>query len=144
MSTAAVAGGSIVLATMSINTISSMMSASSSQSIFASINQLQLIVLLVLYGVYLPGKVLNLIQSFNMSLLSLDIPSLPLFRSMSWFFIQFNYSQDNENLQIVGLSSGSTLINIMTPFFTALALVMLHILVGLASLLYRRSGPRNF
>lgn len=113
--TAGVTGAGVVS-----NFLSSLLNQSSSQSTFSSINQIQLLMLLVLLGAYLPSKIISYIRSISMTLLSFSLLSTRLFHFTSALFSLVSYAQPDPHLALIGISSGSTLLNIFDSLVTLL------------------------
>lgn len=132
--------GSAVVASMVVNSCVSLINMSSAQSIFASMNQIQLLMLLSLFGVELPRRLIEYLQSLNIMLMSFDVPSIPFLRFLSVIFEAFDYPQKNANLDLVGVSSGSTFINALGTLCTLAVMATVHLVVWLLFLRYRRNS----
>ena len=84
-----------------------------STSSFGMMNQLQLVILIPILGTYLPTKIYNYLKSMNTSLFNIDF--LPTSNSGSFIDFKglFDYNQQNSYLKLLGLTSGSALVNIL-------------------------------
>ena len=107
---------SLIAAILGMSTnvlVTTFSSSSSSSSSFGMMNQIQLVILLPLVGAYLPEKIYDYLKSMNASLFNLGFlptnnsPSVVSFKSM------FDFKQPNSYLYLIGLESGSSLVNIL-------------------------------
>lgn len=124
----AVAGAS-ASASVFINVLSSALNNSSPQGAFASINQIQLFMLLTLFGVYLHTKVLSYLKSMSSALISFDVTSYSVFNFMAPLLDGFNFEQPNPYLKFIGIQSGSTFINIFATIGTLFLFIGLHMII---------------
>lgn len=92
------------------------------------INQLQLLLLLALMGVFQPHEVVETIKGLRFASFLFDfIPIIDIFPD-SAFRGWADYPQKDERLKNIGLDSGSTLINAFT-------LIVLFLLLGISNLI---------
>ncbi|CAI2379856.1 unnamed protein product [Moneuplotes crassus] len=119
-STALVASGAIIASA------SSLLSLSSVNSIFSTMNSLQLAILMPAVPEYFPQKVSDLINGMGFSTFSFDFMSLrsiPFVEAVSnWI----SYPQTNEYLLTLGMSSGSSLVNLLSILGTIILICITH------------------
>ena len=98
-------------------------------SSFGMMNQLQLVILIPILGTYLPTKIYNYLKSMNTSLFNIDF--LPTSNSGSFIDFKglFDYNQQNSYLKLLGLTSGSALVNILNLSVTVGCIFWLHIVI---------------
>ncbi|CAI2371725.1 unnamed protein product [Moneuplotes crassus] len=102
----------VVILSVIFNMISSIMNKEDSHMIFASVNQIQLMAMLLLLPFNLPLEVINYLKPLTKCLFVFDL-KLPLL-DLSELLSIFHYEQGDFQLYMVGLHSGSTLVNLKT------------------------------
>lgn len=123
--------------------LNSAITQSSPQSAFASINQIQLMMLIILYGATLDIKILNYIKSMVVSLFKFNLLSLPIFDFINGIESKLDYEQKNEELNFIGLESGSTLINLFDTLMTLILFALFHLLLSLCYIKHRSDLNRS-
>ncbi|CAI2381653.1 unnamed protein product [Moneuplotes crassus] len=115
----------ITFLAFSFNIAGGFMSLSSANSALASLNQLQLLILLVLLEVPLPLKVVNYLRSMSFTLInfSIDWSSIEGIRII---VDQIDHSQDREDFVVIGIESGSTLLNLASLLLLICLIVLSH------------------
>lgn len=103
--------GAVIVAGMVFNVITAVASSSSPQSSLTMLNSVQLILLLPLIGTYLSANTLDFIRGMKFCLFSFDLMPESLFSSTKSYV---NFEQNNTYLYLIGLESGSTLLNIIS------------------------------
>ncbi|CAI2380176.1 unnamed protein product [Moneuplotes crassus] len=124
-STALVASGAIIASA------SSLLSLSSVNSIFSTMNSLQLAILLPAVPEYFPQKVSDLINGMGFSTFSFDFMSLrsiPFVEAVSNWMA---YPQTNEYFVTLGMSSGSSLVNLLSILGTIFLICIIHFWITL-------------
>ena len=111
-----------------ISLLMSSMNLSSIAVLWAIFSQFRLLIFLILSDSYLPQSVIDYISgmkifSFNFSFLS--IQNLPIIRIPLRLF---DFTQNSQALESIGLNSGSSLINNINLAFTFLMIISVHIL----------------
>jgi hypothetical protein len=109
--------------------------SSSSQGMWSSANQYQMLMLLPLTGAYVPEEVLFFLEGFNFAMLSFDfIPSLPIEgvhnteELMSW-------DEESEYLSAIGVQTKWIIVNYVKSFMMIIYLITFHLtLLALYSL----------
>jgi hypothetical protein len=109
----------------------SLMTLSSPLAIWLIANQLQLLMLLLLTGAYLPPSIIALFTgssylTFSLNLISVE--SIPVINVIPKIV---GFDQSNEYLYEMGLTSGSTLTANMMFFFSIFAIIVIHMLIWL-------------
>ena len=95
--------------------------------IFSTINQYQLLQLLLISGAYISEGVSNLITGVIVSVINLDfikIEKIWIIENINNYFLS---EQSNENLSNIGINSGSTIVNLLKLFYTIILIVLLHL-----------------
>jgi hypothetical protein len=93
--------------------ISAILSLSNPTNLFQIINVIQIFMLIVLLDLYLPQKVLNILNSMNYFTLSFEIPFVNEFSYLNEFYDYLDFLPPKADYQIIGIESGSSLINIL-------------------------------
>lgn len=111
--------------------ISSLMNLSAPVAIWIMINHLQLLMLLLLTGAYVPTDIIEYLTSSNYAMLPFDlIPviKIPLIKdAFEWITLE----QTDINLKDIGLESNSTFKNNFMFLLTLISLIMLHFFIYL-------------
>ena len=122
-------GGVIVGVFAATTVMSSMMSVSSSQGLFSLINLFQLYILLPMTGKYLPPKIIAFILGMDFTLFSLDfipLEDIPYAVNVKEFF---DYAQEDEYLNDIGLKSGSSFVNHLRLMGLFTFIFIFHLLI---------------
>ena len=107
---------------------------SSSISFWALINQLQLYLLLVLTGSYLPRDVLEYITGNEFMRFSLNYMPFSKFYIREELSETMDMPQDTETLYNIGLESRSAFVNLLYVFMILLLISVLHLILKLVKL----------
>jgi hypothetical protein len=86
----------------------SSMSFSSPSGLWQEMNMMQLFAILLMFGVYLPIKIKDLIFSSSFFSLSFDLSFMKEIPWIGSHFTYLNFSQDNLILKNSGANSGNT------------------------------------
>lgn len=119
----------VVIAGMSLNFINALLSNGPSQSSFAMLNSLQLIMLLPLIGAYLPFRVIAFITGMDVSLLDLDFFDYKNSKETNSIIGQFKFEQEHPYLYLIGLEYGSSIVNLIAISGTFLLVPVFHIVI---------------
>ena len=126
-----------IVATSSLSSIlSSLVSQGAPNRMFESINQLQLLMLLPLLGVYLPIKVIDYIKSLFSSLISFGLEYEDI-KGVDNLYSYLHHPQPNEMLDYLGFESGSTLVNVDDTVVVFFSILALHLIISLCYLMVR-------
>ncbi|CAI2375785.1 unnamed protein product [Moneuplotes crassus] len=120
---------SVISISVILNIIGKILNQASRNSILSSINQLQLLILLLLFEIHLPSIVVNYLRSLSSSLIpiSIDWGSFPGFRIV-WKL--FDYPQERDDFEMIDISSGSTIINLNTLVGIFVTFLITHLFVA--------------
>ena len=139
----AIASVTAALTGVAANVLLSIFTSTSggSTSSFGMMNQLQLVILIPILRTYLPTKIYNYLKSMNTSLFNIDF--LPTSNSGSFIDFKglFDYNQQNSYLKLLGLTSGSALVNILNLTVTVGCILWLHIVILIIYVIIRKA-PR--
>ena len=112
---------------MAFNLITALWSSSSPQSSLTMLNAVQLILLLPLIGAYLSPNVLDFIRGMKACLLNFDfMPANPIHIGNVDNLVDFD--QQNPYLYLIGLESGSSVINIASVSGISLTMPLIHVI----------------
>ena len=104
----------------------SLFSLSSPTAVWSIINQLQLLILLLLTGAYIPDKVYNFLIGMEMLTLNLSfipISDLPI---LSKFYDWMNFEQENAIYRDIGVKSGSSSLNNLALLLIIIIVIIFH------------------
>jgi cysteine-rich repeat protein len=107
--------------------VASLMSCSSPSGLWQMMNLMQLLMFLVLLGVYLPTPIKDMITSSNYFLFSLPIPHLQNLYGIGYLFEFIGLEQRNSALSSLGVESGSTFVNVLSQLLMFLMILILHL-----------------
>jgi hypothetical protein len=117
---------------------SAILSSSSSQGAWSSVNQFQLYLLIPLIGAYIHKDVLAFLEGFNFSMISfsfLSLDSIPIIKNI---LSLFPGAPNSPYMQSIGLEYESTIRNIMVTVIVILVLLLLHILIAIPLQIHTR------
>lgn len=117
----------------------SIMNLSSPQGLWLMVNQIQLCMLLLLTGAYIPKDVVDYLSGSSFSLFSMDF--LPFHKQLlvKGLYSWVAQDQENEILQKMGLKSGSTIYNNLSLFFMVFLLIVMHLLIFVITIIVKHS-----
>jgi cysteine-rich repeat protein len=134
----------VVALGISLSIVNALMNNSSISGSFSMLNAVQLILLLPLIGAYLPDDVLSFIRGMDFSLMNFDIFDFYDSKNIdNQFGINFDFEQADPYLYLIGLESGSTLINMMKIVELSMIIPMLHIWVAVAFWILKRRWDKS-
>jgi hypothetical protein len=102
-------------------------------------NLMQLLMFLVLLGIYLPIPVKNIITSSILFSLSLPIPHLRRLYGIGYFFEFIDLESEDSALSSLGAESGSTFVNVLSQLLMLMLILILHIF----ALILRKCDPNR-
>jgi signal transduction histidine kinase len=127
----------VVGAAMIASVVASSMSCSSPSGLWQMMNLMQLLMFLVLFGVYLPIPIKDMITSSSFYSLSLPIPHLQSLYGIGHFFEFIDLESEDSALSSLGAESGSTFVNVLSQLLMLLLIIILH----LFTLTFRKCDP---
>lgn len=101
-----------------MNIASASISMTSPQSIWLVMGQFQLLMLLLLSDAYIPKDVETYILGMDYTLFSFNFLKIKEWKFPSKIYEYFDYDQSKADLILVGFSSGSAIINILSILIT--------------------------
>jgi cysteine-rich repeat protein len=126
-------------AAMAGSAAASSMSFSSPSGLWQVMNMMQLFMMLVLLGVYLPTPIKDMITSSSYFSLSFEVPFIEQIYGIGSFLTWIDFNNENSTLKSVGVQSGSTFRNVLSQLLTLLLIIMIHLLV----IALRKCDPEN-
>ena len=114
-----------------MSTISKAISLTSFASLWLLINQIQIIVLLIVSQIYLPKYVVSVILSNKIMINLFHYIPLNLISIYNITFGRFDSTQVNSGLSLIGLDSGSALVNNSNLISVLLVSIPVHLLIFL-------------
>jgi hypothetical protein len=116
-----------VAAAMISSVVASSMSCSSPTGLWQMMNLMQLLLFLVLFGIYLPTPIKDMITSSSFFSLSLPIPYLHRLFGIGYLFEFIDFESENSALSSLGAESGSTFVNVLSQLLMLLLIFILHL-----------------
>ena len=114
-------------ATLSAGT--SIMTMSSPVGIFSMINQFQMLLLIIISGVYLSDGVKATITGMGYSMLNFDFLQFERIDMFGKFINFITFDQTNESLTEIGITSGNSFVNVFKLMLLTITIIMIHILL---------------
>jgi cysteine-rich repeat protein len=109
-----------------ISTIASSLSLLSPTGLWQSMNIMQLFLLIALLKIYIPDKILDILKAWKYFSLSYESPLNQDTPFISSTLSYLDFSHPNEKYEIVGVDSGSSLMNVLCLATTLLSIWVLH------------------
>jgi hypothetical protein len=106
--------------------VSGFSSLSNPTGFWQMMNTMQLFMLIVLLDIYLPIKILDILNAVSYFTLSFEIPFIPDIPYLSDVYDYLNFLPPKANYHIIGVDSGSTLINVYCLFCILIGVIALH------------------
>lgn len=100
-------------------------------SLWAMINQLQLYMLLFVTGAFIPSDILEFIAGNELMIFTLDYSPMNKFYLREQLSKLIGYDQDMEIFGEVGITSGSSIVNLFYIILLVLALGVFHLILKL-------------
>jgi hypothetical protein len=92
-------------------------------------NTMQLFMLILLLDIYLPIKILNIFKATSYFSLSFDVPFIPEIPFLCDVYDYLDFLPPKANYTIMGVDSGSTLLNLNSLLCILLCVVAFHFLI---------------
>ena len=118
-----------VIAALAVSTVFSLWSLSTPQGLWISVNQLQLILLLLLTGAYFPQKVIDYLESLKFALMSftfIKFEDLLIFRDVIGYL---TFSLKTPDLKHFDINSGCTFHNSFSFTCIIVIIMMFHLVL---------------
>jgi hypothetical protein len=113
-----------------VNALTIVLSAGSSQSLFSATNQLQLMLLLPLFRVYMPKPIFDFYKELSWTLMSFDFLKVDIWPGIKIVSKSFSKEQSDPYLNLIGISDCSSIMNIMQFMFLFAILFLLHAFIS--------------
>ena len=120
---------SIIGITAMIISISSIMNTSSMSSFWSMVNQLQLLLLLMITGAFIPEEVKTVITGFKILLFPSNFMLFDKINVYSSLINNFDFGLSNSLLEPIGISSDSTVFNSSSIFLWILMISLFHLVI---------------
>ena len=124
-------GQAVVATGASIGSISAILSTSSSQGAWSSINQFQLYLLVPLIGATIHENVLMFLEGFRFSALSFSFINFDWIPGFGTFISIFPDTENSQSFESIGAQYTSTFRNILGVLFMMFCIGILHLVVVL-------------
>lgn len=121
----------VVLTSVGVGSVMTLLSSSSSNSAFASLNQFQLYLLMPMVGTTVHQNLMDYLQGFDFTLFSfkfIDLSKISLFEKIPEFF---DFQNDNVYLSSIGMESHSAIINVLGTVSLVVCIFCIHLMVFL-------------
>ena len=105
------------------------MAMSSPVGIFSTMNQFQLLLLIIISGVYLSDGVKATITGMGYSMLNFDFLKFERVDMFGNFINFITFDQTNESLTEIGITSGNSFVNVFKLMLLTITIIMIHILL---------------
>jgi hypothetical protein len=109
--------------------VASSTSCSSPNALWQMMNLMQLLTFIVLFGVYLPAPIKDMISSSSFFSLSFPIPHLQSLYGIEYLVDFIDFELEDSAFASLGVESGSTFVNVLTQILVLLMILMLHLFV---------------
>ena len=114
---------------VAVGSTTSILSATSTQGVWASINQFQLYLLIPMLGIYIHSDVLDFLKGFSFVFFSLPQLRIEELEFVKYFLYLFSDQQNNDYLSSIGLPYVSTFRNLSRFFLIILIILSIHALI---------------
>jgi hypothetical protein len=126
-----VVASSIMASGAAVNALTIVLSAGSSQSLFSSANQLQLMLLLPLFRLYMPKPIVDFYRELSWTLMSFNFLKVNFWPGVQFVSKSFSKEQSDPYLNLIGISDYSSIMNVMQCMLLIAILFLLHALISL-------------
>jgi cysteine-rich repeat protein len=106
-------------------------SSSSSSSSFGMVNQLQMIILLPLLDTFIPQKIMDFIKAMSDSLFKMEFLPTDDSAFLDSVNEKFDFFQYNLYLYVIGLESGSAVVNVINLLIVTFMILVVHSMLSL-------------
>ena len=114
---------------LTLSLLNALLSGGSPQTSFSMFNSIQLILLLPLIGTYMPFDVLSFIIGMDFSMFSINIFDIHLEDFIPKWTYLLDFEQKDLYLSLIGLESGSSILNVFDIFQSFIFVPIIHALV---------------
>lgn len=104
-------------------------SSGSSSASFGMVNQLQMIILLPLLDSFIPQKIMDFIKAMSDSLFQMDFLPTEDSSFMETVNENFDFFQFNLYLYVLGLESGSAVVNVINLAIVTFLISFIHVIL---------------
>ena len=111
---------------MVANIVSMLVSLGSIQSLFSSANQLQLLMMLPLFRIYMPKAVIGFYFKIGWAMFGLDFLKFDIWPGYNTVSSTFSTTQSDQYLYLIGIEDSSSLMNSLSMFILLVWLFLLH------------------
>ena len=119
----------IIVIGLTLSLLNALLSGGSPQTSFSMFNSIQLILLLPLIGTYMPFDVLSFIIGMDFSMFSINIFDIHLEDFIPKWTYLLDFEQKDLYLSLIGLESGSSILNVFDIFQSFIFVPIIHALV---------------
>jgi hypothetical protein len=127
MTSEATTAQAVATAGAAASVVSGLTSLSNPTGLWQMINTMQLFMLILLLDVYLPIRILNVYNASSGFTLTFEVSFIAKIPYMGDVYEFFNFLSPRESYSMLGIDSGSTLINILSLILLLMAVWMAHI-----------------
>ena len=121
----------------------SLLSMTSPVNIFSMVNQFQLMYFLIVSGVYLSDGVFSIITGMSFALFDFDFIKIEKIKIFEIIYESLAFEQPNTLLNNIGITSGSTFINMLKSILVVCILIWMHALIMCAYYKCKSFDDRN-
>ena len=116
-------------ASVGVGVVAAIASSSSSNSMFVSINQFQLYMLIPLTGAFIHKNILDYIKGFEFAVFTLNFIDFKQVIILKYPAQYYEFETDDEYLSSVGIEYQSTIRNMMSMILIFVILLLIHLLI---------------
>jgi cysteine-rich repeat protein len=127
MTSEATTAQTVATAGAAASVVSGLTSLSNPTGLWQMINTMQLFMLILLLDVYLPIRILNVYNASSGFNLSFDVSFITKIPYVGEVYEYLDFFSPRENYSMLGIGSGSTLINILSFILLLIVLAIIHI-----------------
>jgi hypothetical protein len=117
----------VAIAGSAASVVSGLTSLSNPTGLWQMINTMQLFMLILLLDVYLPIRILNVYNASSGFNLSFNVSFITKIPYVGEVYEYLDLLSSKENYSMLGIGSGSTLINILSFILSLIVLAIIHI-----------------
>jgi cysteine-rich repeat protein len=128
--TANVVASSIIASGAFVNFLTILLSVGSSQSLFSGTNQLQLMLLLPLFRLYMPKPIVDFYRELSWTLMSFDFLKVDFWPGVQFVSKSFSKEQSDPYLNLIGISNYSSIMNVMQCMLLIAMFLLIHAFIS--------------
>ena len=122
---------SVIIVTSALNFASLLVAGTASTaSIFNGINQMQLMLLIPLFRVYLPIEVLAFYYQISWTLFSFNFMNSDKAPILNYISSYFSNDQPDDKLNLIGVEDTSIIIDLMSPFLIFIFAIIVYLTIA--------------